>query len=646
MCGIAGLFDIKGLRSFDPAVLGRMTDVIAHRGPDGSGLHQEPGVGLGHRRLAIIDLSGGAQPMRSEDRRLTIVFNGEIYNFRELRAELEARGARFATRSDTEVLLHGWRAWGEELFGRLNGMFAFALWDAAEQTLVLARDRFGKKPLHYALLDDGALAFGSEIKSLMCLPQLSRDVDPQAVSDFFTYGYVPDPKTIYRAVRKLPPAHVMIARRGREPRLRRYWSLLDGFGRSEAREEELIERLGGAVRRRLISDVPLGALLSGGVDSSAVVALMAESEGDATRTFSIAFGERDYDESGYANQVAERYGTDHDVRRLSPEDFSLVPRLPDIYDEPFGDVSAIPTFAVCQQARARVTVALSGDGGDEAMAGYRRYAFHALEERARAVLPAPLRRPVFGALADIYPRGAWLPKPLRASTTLRELSLDPASAYVRMTSALPDEVRRGLLSAQFVRELRGYDSGDVVREHFQVDAPLDPLQRAQYADVMTYLPGDILTKVDRASMANSLELRSPMLDPEFFGWSFNLPAQAKLSRATGGKRLLKQALESRLPKDLLYRQKKGFTVPLDRWFRGPLREQVLALADSPALNAGGAVDPEAVRRLASGHVSGLQDNSKALWLVWVFNAFLEHRPEQDVRARAAPRPRRPTPALP
>ena len=647
MCGLAGLFDIKGLRPFDPALLQRMTDVIAHRGPDGEGHHLEPGVALGHRRLAIIDLAGGVQPMRTSDGALTIVFNGEIYNFQELRAELEAKGARFRTRSDTEVLLHGWRAWGERLLSRLNGMFAFALWDAREQTLVLARDRFGKKPLHYAQTPDGVLVFGSEIKSLLCDAAVDRALDPTAVADFFAYGYAPDPKSIYRDVRKLPPAHVLIARRGQAPQLRCYWSLLETLAEpAEVSPEALIERLAEAVRRRLVADVPVGALLSGGVDSSAVVALMSEQGGGRARTFSIAFGERDYDESAHAALVAERYGASHDVRRVSADDFSLIPRLPEIYDEPFGDVSAIPTFAVCAQARASVTVALSGDGGDEALAGYRRYRFHWAEERARGALPAALRGPVLGGLADAWPKAAWLPRPLRAGATLRELSLDPASAYVRMVQALPAETREALLRPEFRRQLGGYDPGEVVRQHFQDDAPLDPLQRAQYADAMTYLPGDILTKVDRASMANSLELRSPMLDPDFFAYSFGLPPQAKLSRRRGGKALLKQGLESRLSDSVLYRPKQGFTVPLARWFRGPLRAEALALADSPALLTQGSIDVAAVRAMAQAHVDGQRDHSHALWLVWVFNAFLAQPAPERLRESAAARRPRPMPALP
>ena len=627
MCGIAGLFDTRGGAPFETALIRAMTDAVAHRGPDGSGLHVEPGLALGHRRLAIIDLAGGAQPMQTPDGALTVVFNGEIYNFLELRAELEGLGARFLTRCDTEVLLLGWRYWKEGLLRRLRGMFAFALWDAAEQTLVLARDPFGKKPLHYALLADGTLAFGSEIKSLLCHKGVDRVLDPQAVEDFFAYGYVPDPKTIYAAIRKLPPAHYLLAKRGRPLAIKSYWNVLEMFSGSRAPQdasEILVEKLTAAVRARLISDVPLGALLSGGVDSSAIVALMAGISGSPVNSFSIAFGERAYDETAYAAQVAARYGTKHDVRQVSADDFSLLPRLPQIYDEPFGDISAIPTFAVCEQARRFVTVALSGDGGDEALAGYRRYGFHWKEEQLRGWFPSALRKAVFGPLAALYPHASWLPRPLRAKATFTELSLDAADAYARMVSALPQDLRAQLLSEDFRHSLGGYDSRDVVRKHFNVDAPLDALQRAQYADVMTYLPGDILTKVDRASMANSLELRAPLLDPEFFTWSFSLAPSLKLSPQAGGKAILKKAMEPYLSADLLYRPKQGFTVPLAEWLRGPLRGDVMELANSPRLRDSGMVNVETVSRMAEAHIAGRRDFSKPLWLIWVFDAFLAH----------------------
>jgi len=630
MCGLTGLFDSRAARPFDPALIQAMTDAVAHRGPDGEGVFIEPGVALGHRRLAFIDLAGGIQPMQTVDGALTIVFNGEIYNFPDLMAELKALGAQFQTRSDTEVLLHGWRHWGTGLFARLRGMFAFALWDAPQQTLVLVRDRFGKKPMHYAEFADGKLVFGSEIKSLLKAPGLDRSLDPIAVEDFFTYGYVPDPKTIYAAIRKLPAAHALIVRRGQAPELMRYWNLLDQLHPRTTPEhprKAMVDVLRHAVKLRLISDVEVGALLSGGVDSSAVVSLMAGLQEAPVSTFSIGFEERDYDESAYAKAVSDRYGTSHHTRIVDPGDFSLLPRLPGIYDEPFGDISALPTFAVCKLARQTVKAALTGDGGDEILGGYRRYAFFAAQMRARGWIPGSVRGPLFSVLADIYPHGARLPRMLRAKTTFRELSLEPADAYLRMVSALPPEIRAQFLSRDFRKSLGGYDSGDVMRRHFNVDAPLDMLQRAQYTDIMTYLPGDILTKVDRASMANSLELRAPFLDQELSDWAFSLPDGLKLRRGPGGKAILKQAMEDFLPHDLLYRSKKGFTVPVAEWFRGPLSGQVRALATNARLENSGYFDTKAIAAMADAHIAGSRDFSKPLWLLWVFASFLDHAAE-------------------
>jgi len=627
MCGLTGLFDCRGARNFDPALIQAMTDAVAHRGPDGDGVFHAPGVALGHRRLAFIDLAGGIQPMSLADGSLTIVFNGEIYNFGDLMAELKAAGAQFQTRSDTEVILHGWRHWGTGLFARLRGMFALALWDAREQSLILARDRFGKKPMHYAALPDGRLVFGSEIKSLLKVSDLDRRIDPEAVEDFFTYGYVPDPKTIYAAIRKLPAASVLIARRGREFETLRYWNLLDDFPVIHAGKDnkaEMVELLRHSVKLRLISDVEVGALLSGGVDSSAVVSQMAGLESQSISTFSIGFKEKDYDESPYAEGVAARYHTRHKSQIVDPADFSLLPRLPAIYDEPFGDISALPTFAVCKLARQSVKAALTGDGGDEVLAGYRRYAFFAAQMKARGFLPDALRRPLFSFLADIYPHGASLPRYLRAKSTFRELSLTPAEAYLRMVQALPNEMRAGFLSGDFRKSLGGYDSGNIVLQHFNVEKPLDVLQRAQYADIMTYLPGDILTKVDRASMANSLELRAPFLDQELAQWAFALPDEVKLQRGKGGKAILKQAMEAYLPDDLLYRPKKGFTIPVAEWFRGPLKGDIRALATNTRISASGYFNTAAIAAMAEDHIAGRRDFSKPLWLLWSFGSFLEH----------------------
>lgn len=625
MCGLAGLFDTNGRSAFDDALIRRMTDALVHRGPDSSGIHNEPGLALGHRRLAIIDLARGAQPMQTSDGALTVVFNGEIYNFLDLRAELVAKGCRFATDSDTEVLLHGWRQWGLAMLARLRGMFAFALWDNRAETLIIARDHFGEKPLHYSLLNDGTLVFGSEIKSLLVHRDISRRLDSQAVADFFAFGYIPDPKTVYAEIRKLPPATVMIAQRGRPLEVRRYWNLLDELVQADDRapSDALVEKLRHAIECRLISDVPLGALLSGGLDSSAVVALMAGLVQYPVKSFCISFDEPAFDESLYAEAVAGRYRTEHTIRRADPNDFSLLERLPSIYDEPFGDASAIPTLAVCATARRSVAVALTGDGGDEAMAGYRRYVFHCMEERIRARIPKHLRRYMLGALANIYPHGSWLPRQLRARTTLRELSLDGADGYLQMISALHSDARKTLLSADLRKELNGYDPGDLIRTHFNIDAPLDSLQRAQYTDVMTYLPGDILVKVDRASMANSLELRAPMLDPELFAWSFWQKPDMKIS-GHSGKAVLKQSMASYLPSDLIHRPKHGFAVPVAGWFRGALRERIEDLADSEALCASGILDMRQVKRLARAHLSKWRDCSKPLWLVWTLDAFLRH----------------------
>jgi asparagine synthase (glutamine-hydrolysing) len=636
MCGVTGLFDSRAARPFDKALIQAMTDAVAHRGPDGEGVYNAPGVALGHRRLAFIDLAGGVQPMQTADGALTVVFNGEIYNFPDLMAELKADGAVFQTRSDTEVLLHGWRRWGTGLFARLRGMFAFALWDAPEQRLILARDRFGKKPMHYALLPDGRLAFGSEIKSLLLVPGLDRTLDLEAVEDFFTYGYVPDPKTIYAAIRKLPAAHALIATRGRPLELLRYWNLLDNFPVAHAPEraaEKMVEHLRHSVKLRLISDVEVGALLSGGVDSGAVVSQMAGLEEAPISTFSIGFGERDFDESAYAASVSRRYGTNHHTRIVDPDDFSLLPRLPAIYDEPFGDISALPTFAVCKLAVQSVKAALTGDGGDEVLAGYRRYAFFLAQMRARRWLPDGVRQPLFSFLAGIYPHAARLPRMFRAKTTFQELARSPSEAYLRMVSALHPEVRGQFLSKDFRKSLGGYDSGDIVRRHFNVEAPLDTLQRAQYADIMTYLPGDILTKVDRASMANSLELRAPFLDQELASWAFSLPDGLKWNRGAGGKAILKKAMEACLPPDILYRPKQGFTVPVADWFRGPLRENVLALSKSGNLRGAGLFEPRAIDSMAQDHVAGRRDFSKPLWLLWVFDSFLEHDRAKSKRDR-------------
>ncbi|MGB8275228.1 MAG: XrtA/PEP-CTERM system amidotransferase [Alphaproteobacteria bacterium] len=645
MCGITGLFDSRGRREIDRGLLARMNRSQSHRGPDGEGYHLAPGIGLGHRRLAIIDLAGGLQPMFNDDRSVAVVFNGEIYNYRELKSELANLGHRFHTSSDTEVIVRGWEEWGEACVNRFRGMFAFALWDERSATLFLARDRLGIKPLYYAVLPDGMVLFASELKAILLHPGFPRDIDPTAVEDYFAYGYVPDPKCIYRTAAKLAPAHTLTIRRGGPvPEPRAYWNIAfhqrEAVSEDEA-AEELISELRDSVRSHMISDVPLGAFLSGGVDSSSVVAMMAEVSETPVNTCSISFEQRDYDESRYAAQVAERYRTRHHVERVDPNAFDLVDRLASMYDEPFADSSAMPTYRVCGLARKRVTVALSGDGGDELFAGYRRYRWHRYEEMVRRRIPDVVRRPVFGLLGRLYPKIDWAPKPLRAKTTLQAIARSTAEGFFDSASVLSDGLRARVFHPAFRRALQGYNAVEVLAKHMR-EAPTDHyLSRVQYADIKTYLPGDILTKVDRASMAHSLEVRVPILDHRFAEWTAGLPADMKL-RGREGKYIFKRALRPYLPHEVLYRPKMGFAVPLASWFRGPLKERLGAALTGPALAETGMFDMNFVATLMHEHAAGLRDHSASLWALLMFDSFL--RQVHASVADAAPAPTGPVPA--
>jgi asparagine synthase (glutamine-hydrolysing) len=625
MCGLAGIFDTRGRREPDRALLARMNRTLSHRGPDEGGLHIEPGVGLAHRRLSIIDLASGQQPLANEDGTVLVVYNGEIYNFAALREELEARGHRFRTHCDTEVIVHAWEEWGETCVTRFRGMFAFALWDRGQETLFLARDRLGIKPLYYAMLPDGQLLFASELKALLVHPRLPRALDPYAVEEYFAYGYVPDPRSILRHAAKLAPAHTLTWRRGAPaPQPRPYWDVpfaSMGMPRETEAARELIDRIREAVRIRLVAEVPLGAFLSGGVDSGAVVAMMAELSREPVNACSISFGDPAFDEARYAALVAQRHRTRHRVERVAVDDFGLIDRLAGLYDEPFADSSALPTFRVCELARRQVTVALSGDGGDETLAGYRRYRFHLHEERLRRVLPLGVRRSVFGLLGRLYPEAAWAPRVLRARATFEALARDPVEGYFHSVSLLGDPLRGQLFSRAFRSELQGYNAVEVLRAHAARCAAEHPLSRIQYLDLKTYLPGDILTKVDRASMAHALEVRVPLLDHPLVEWVSGLPPSLKL-RGGEGKYLLKKALEPHLPHEVLYRPKMGFAVPLARWFRGPLREQLRRAALGPVLAESGLFEHRFVERLVQRHQSGQADYSAPLWSLLMFEAFL------------------------
>ena len=627
MCGITGIVDMRGERPIDEPLLRAMNGVIGHRGPDGDGFHFEPGVGFGHRRLSIIDLEGGKQPLYNEDHTVVVTYNGEIFNFMEVERELLQRGHTFRTRSDTEVIVHAWEEWGVECLKRFNGMFAFAVWDRRAKTLFIARDRLGVKPLYYAELSDGRLIFGSELKALLLHPLLQRRIDPQAVEEYFAFGYVPDPKTIYRDVKKLEPgAYICMKRGDSHVKPVRYWDVpLDGERApgqpAAAWEEELRARLKEAVRKRLVSDVPLGAFLSGGIDSSAVVAMMREIGAGHILTCSIGFDEPRYDESSYARMVAEAKHTDHKAEIVATSDYSLVDRLVGIYDEPYADSSAIPTYRVCELARRHVTVALSGDGGDENLIGYRRYKLFAMEEQVRSRVPLGLRKAIFGPLGSLYPKLDWAPRVLRGKTTFQALARDAVAAYFHGVSICSNEMRAALFSHEFRRELQGYGAEEVFRQHVRGKTFNDPLKMIQYLDFKTYLPGDILTKVDRASMAHSLEVRTPFLDYELVEWVASLPSAIKL-KGGEGKHILKRSLEPLLPREVLYRNKMGFAVPLDVWFRGSLRDHIAETVRGRRLAESGLFNPATLARIVADHQSGRRDHSAILWSLLMFDGFL------------------------
>ncbi|MBX9965110.1 MAG: amidotransferase 1, exosortase A system-associated [Burkholderiales bacterium] len=637
MCGITGIFDTRGRREIDRARLDRMNQAQFHRGPDEGGTHVEPGVGLGHRRLSIIDLSTGQQPLYNEDGSVCVVFNGEIYNYQELIPELAALGHVFHTRSDTEVIVHAWEAWGADCVKRFRGMFAFVLWDRNRETLFLARDRLGVKPLYYALLPDGLLLFGSELKALTAHGDLATEIDPLAVEDYFALGYVPEPRTIYRQARKLPQASTLTIVRGRpvgEPV--EYWDVrftLDNRIDAATAGEELVARLRESIRLRMISEVPLGAFLSGGVDSSAVVAAMAGLSSDPINTCSIGFRDPRFDETRYAKAVAERYRTRHFVDEVDTDDFGLLDTLAGLYDEPYADSSAIPTYRVCQLARRHVTVALSGDGGDENFGGYRRYQLHVMEQRLRNALPLGVRRPVFGLLGRLYPKADWAPRVFRAKTTFQALARDAVEAYFQTVSLIREPVRSGLYSSAFRASLQGYNAIEVFRHHARRADTDDPLALIQYLDLHTYLIGDINTKVDRASMAHSLEVREPLMDHPLVEWLATLPSDLKI-RGTEAKWLFKKSMEPHLPRDVLYRAKMGFSVPLASWFRGPLRQRVLQVLTGTGLAETGLFDAGNLKRLADQHLSGARDHSPSIWGLLMFDAFLR-RQGQPVAAAAS-----------
>ncbi|MFZ5705955.1 MAG: XrtA/PEP-CTERM system amidotransferase [Pseudomonadota bacterium] len=625
MCGIAGIYHLETAKPVDPARLRAMLQPMQHRGPDGSGVWTAPGVGLGHLRLSIIDIAGSPQPMASDDEAVTLTYNGEIYNFRELRAELEERGHRFRTSGDTEVIIAAWRQWGPECLSRLGGMFAFAIHDHARGCLFLARDRLGVKPLHYARLSDGSVAFASELKGLLRHPLLRQEANFTAVEDFFALGYVPDDNCIVAGVEKLPAGHYLMLERGKGVPAPTCWWAPDFSRRIKASEgeatEHLVQLMRAAVTDRMVADVPLGAFLSGGVDSSAVVALMAEASAKAVKTCTIGFDQAALDETAYAQQIAERFATEHRTRTVAAGDFALIDKIADMFDEPFADASALPTYRVCELAREEVTVALSGDGADEAFAGYRRLVFQHQEERLRGLIPAFLRRGLLGPLSHVWPQMDWAPRPLRARATLASLSKSGAEGYAEAVGVTGPDQRARLFNDAALRGL-----GDHVAEarywKAMAEAPArEPLDRAQYADLKIWLPGDILTKTDRMSMAVSLEAREPLLDYRLVEFAASLPAAMRV-RGETGKAILKRAMERYLPHDILYRPKMGFVTPVSHWFRGALAQQAKALTTSSTLARSGWFDMAEIERIIAAHQSGRRDHGRLIWQLFMLEKSL------------------------
>lgn len=621
MCGITGIFEFQRKEEISRDLVHRMNETIVHRGPDDEGIYVGPGIGLGFRRLSIIDLAGGHQPISNEDGRIWVMLNGEIYNYPELRKDLESRGHRFSTRSDTETIVHLYEEYGEQCFSRLRGMFAVVLWDSRKEKVLLARDRVGKKPLFY-FADNRRILFGSELKAILAADSLPRVLDHQALSDYFSLGYIPAPKTIYRAVRKVLPGHYLEASAS-GIRETSYWEL--SFGNVENRSEEewcelLRHELCEATRVRLMSDVPLGAFLSGGLDSSSVVAMMSHLMKRPVTTCSIGFEEQEYNEANFARQVAQQFHTDHHEEIIRPNALEILNKLVWHYDEPFADSSAIPTYYVSRAARRHVTVALGGDGGDESFAGYRRYVFDQWENRLRSFVPQLLRGAVFGPLGQWYPALAWAPRIFRAKATLQSLSRSPLEGYFNSISIFRPQEKTRLFTGDFHRTLAGYDSIDVLRYHYDRAGTDDLLSRIQYVDIKTYLPDDILAKVDRASMAVSLEVRAPLVDHRLMERAAAIPSPLKLNGRTG-KLIFKKMMSSALSDDILHRSKQGFAVPLDRWFRAELRDMAYDAIFSSADD--GLLDRRFLKKIWDQHQQRRCDRSAHLWTVLMFQKWKE-----------------------
>ena len=625
MCGITGIVRVDS-GPVDRDLLTRMNESIRHRGPDDDGFYFSDGVGLAMRRLAIIDLKTGQQPIHNQDRTAWIVFNGEIYNYRELRKQLEDLGHTFYTDSDTEAIVHAYDQYGTDCPKYLRGMFAFAIWDERSKSLFLARDRVGKKPLLYAQVN-GQLVFGSEFAALLEHPDLSRDVDFEAIHHYLSFICVPAPLTAYRAIRKLEPGHSLLWRKG-EIKIERYWQL--DFSRklkiSEAEAgERVVELLRDAVRVRLMSEVPLGAFLSGGIDSSAVVALMAQESSEQIKTFSIGFDEQDFSELHHARRVAEHVGADHHEFVVRPDAMEILPTLVEHYGEPFADSSAIPTYYVSRETRRYVTVALNGDGGDECFAGYQRYAAMSLAQKY-ATLPDALRRGVIANVVNALPGGEKQGPVRKAKRFVASASMSAVERYLRWVSAFDENAKGELYSDDFWNQTAKFTTAGIIEPWFAQANGAGIVDASLLADSMTYLPNDLLVKVDIASMAVSLEARSPFLDHHVMEFAASLPEKMKL-RGLTTKYLLKRALKKLVPEKNLSRTKMGFGIPIGYWFRGAMQSFLRETLLSEKALSRGLFNPNAVRDIVEQHVGGRKDHSHRLWSLLMlelwFNRFID-----------------------
>jgi asparagine synthase (glutamine-hydrolysing) len=626
MCGICGAVAQEKGRRVNEAVLRKMCDLIRHRGPDDEGFYLDEHAGLGMRRLSIIDLVTGNQPVSNEDETVWIVFNGEIYNFRELHAQLEDRGHVFATKSDTEVIVHAYEEYGDHCVERFNGMFAFALWDTQRRRLLIARDHLGIKPLYY-WAGRGQIVFGSELKTVIAHPAVPREVDLAAIDQFLTLEYIPAPKTIFKNIHKLLPGHRLIFEEGKL-HIENYWDIpFQKVGDDwDACKEQLLALIDDAVRMQMVSDVPLGAFLSGGIDSSSVVSAMSQATDRPVKTFSIGFGDRTYNELPYARAVAKKYATDHYEEFLDPDISDLVEKLLQYIDEPFGDFSIFPTYLVSMVARRHVKVVLSGDGGDELFGGYDTYVAQDLERYYRW-LPAAVRKKVIPALMSRVP-----PQPAKKGVInktkrfVEGAALPSGLQHTRWMMFLNPSEKSRLYSADLSSSLDGDSPEAVLRDYFLRVNKQDPLTQQQYVDIKTYLVDDILTKVDRMSMAVSLEARVPLLDYRIVEFAVNLPPEMKLYRGQT-KRILRQAMAERLPGEVLSKPKQGFSIPLKHWLRGPLKPLMTDLLSDGSIRRRGYFNPGEVSRLVYEHLDQSANHSHRLWALMVLELW--HRQVLD-----------------